>query len=402
MQIVAEITPSETRAAGTAVPRYTVQVARTISEVEALRPLWTSMQWHPNSDIDFYLDVLRSRPEFLRPHVMVVHRGGRPEAMLLGRVEDRVLDLRIGYGSLVKPKVRLLAFGYGGVLGNPSAEGSEEAVRRILGSLRAGEADLAFFNHLRADSPVYAQVVRLSGALTRDYFPDLRIHRSMALPKTFGQLYAALSPKTRKSQRWNKFRKDFGDKIRIDSLRETADLERVFRDVEDVARRTYQRGLGVGFADTPEMRARLRLVAEKGWLRTFILYVGEKPCAFWVGIKHGCTLHSDSMGYDPDYAKYSPGMFLVIRAIEDLFDHRSTENVEEIDFGLGDAEYKEALCNREWQDASVYIFAPTLRAVGLNLLRTPTVFINQFGRKALERTQLLRRVKKAWRSRLAK
>lgn len=379
--------------------RIRVRVLRNLLEIEDVRSTWTAWQRHLNADIDFYVKIMASRPEFVRPHVIVVDRIAFPEAILIGRVEHRVLDLRIGYGRVFKPKVRLLAFGYGGLLGNPSPAGSAALVREILHSLRDGEADVAFFNHLRTDSPLYAQVVRLSGALGRDYFPDLGIHRSMALPKRADQFYSGLSPKVRKNQRWQarKFLQDHPGQVRVACLRETAELDQVFRDVEEVAKNTYQRGLGVGFADTPEMRQRLCLLADKGWLRTYILYVCEKPCAFWMGTLYKDTFHSDFMGYDPAYARHSPGMFLIMKVIENLCDHQGLEDIEEIDFGLGDAQYKEMLGNRDWLDASVYMFAPSIKGIGLNLLRTPLMALDRTARRTLERTRLVGRMKRLWR-----
>jgi hypothetical protein len=41
---------------------------------------------------------------------------------------------------------------------------------------------------------------------------------------------------------------------------------------ESIAEKSYQRGLGVGFANTPEVRKRLELESQKKWLRASILY----------------------------------------------------------------------------------------------------------------------------------
>src|SRR5437899_4074231 len=108
-----------------------VRVIRSISELEGIRNIWMSWQSHPNSDITFYLNILCSRPEFVRPHVIVIYRNECPEAILVGRVEHGSLNLRLGYGRLFSPKVTLLAFGYGCVLGRPSSEGSDLAIREV-------------------------------------------------------------------------------------------------------------------------------------------------------------------------------------------------------------------------------------------------------------------------------
>jgi CelD/BcsL family acetyltransferase involved in cellulose biosynthesis len=92
-------------------------------------------------------------------------------------------------------------------------------------------------------------------------------------------------------------------------------LDHLFHDVEEIARKTYQRGLGVGFADTTRMRQRLELAARKGWLRAYLLYLGERPCAFWIGMLYGDTFVSDYTGYDPDLRQFSPGIGLVMRMI---------------------------------------------------------------------------------------
>ena len=92
------------------------------------------------------------------------------------------------------------------------------------------------------------------------------------------------------------------------------------RDAEELARRSYQRGLGVGFTSSPQMRQRLEFEAAKGWLRGYVLYFEEKACAFWIGSLYQGTFYSDFIGYDADYAKFSPGLYLVINALEELSD----------------------------------------------------------------------------------
>jgi CelD/BcsL family acetyltransferase involved in cellulose biosynthesis len=107
------------------------------------------------------------------------------------------------------------------------------------------------------------------------------------------------------------------------------------------------------------------------------------------------------MGYDPDYGKYSPGMYLIMKVIEGFCGASGEKEISGIDFGLGDAQYKQILGNVQWQDASAYIFAPTLRGLGLNALRTPIIAVDRAGRRALERMKLLPKVKKLWRQRAA-
>jgi hypothetical protein len=40
-----------------------LRIARTAQEVEEMRSPWKSMQEHPLADIDYYLEIVISRPE---------------------------------------------------------------------------------------------------------------------------------------------------------------------------------------------------------------------------------------------------------------------------------------------------------------------------------------------------
>lgn len=380
--------------------RASIKVIRSICELEYFRRTWVSWQHHPNSDIDFYLTVLSTRPEIMRPHVMVVYRGEHPEAMLVGRLELRKLEAKVGYASLLVKRVRTLTFLYGGLLGKLSPEGSDALVRDIMKSLSDGEADLAYFNHLKEDSPLCRAVVKLPGFLSRDYVPDRQCHHAITVPGSLEEFYRGLSSKWRKTLKWDARRlvnTNSGD-VSVRCFSEIEDLDRLIEDVEAITRQTYQRGLGVGFSDTPEIRRRLSLQAAKGSLRGYVLYVRGYPWAFFLGSLYHGTFHGDFMGYDPLHAKYSPGMFVVVKMIEDLCNGKDRgERISTIDFGLGDAQYKRVLSNLRWNDSSLYIFSPRISGVSLNLMRTAAAMLERTARKALMQTGLLNRVKKMWR-----
>jgi hypothetical protein len=372
-------------------------VIRRAEDLEQIRGIWESWQDHPNSDIDFYLHVLRSRSQVLRPHIIVVCRDGQPDGMLVGRLEQSRIEMKIGYASLPGAQARVLGFIYGGLLGNRSSENCQMLVREILENLRQREADLAALRFVRTDYPIYRFARCLPGPFTRDLLASQQVHRCMTVPKSMDEFYGRLSSKVRKNLKWQakKFLHDFAGNLRIHCFRESAELEPMMKDAEDIARKTYQRGLGVGFTDNAEMRDRFRLEANKGWLRAHLLYASDKPCAFWIGTQYKDTFHSNFMGYDPTYAKYSPGMFLVMKVIESFC---KDANVAQIDFGLGDAQYKETLSTQQWFESTVHIFAPNLTGLKLNLLRTAPALVDQSIRRILERTQLLPKVKKIWRN----
>jgi CelD/BcsL family acetyltransferase involved in cellulose biosynthesis len=108
------------------------------------------------------------------------------------------------------------------------------------------------------------------------------------------------------------------------------------------------------------------------------------------------------MGFDREYRKYEPGMYLVVNVIEEICRENQTQMAARIDFGIGDSEWKSILGDQSWREESVCIFAPTATAIGVNSLQTLVAAIERAGRAILRRSNLLPRIKRAWRSRIAR
>jgi hypothetical protein len=376
-----------------------VKVLRSISELEEIRRAWESWPGYRDSEMDSFLTFLRSNPETVRPHVVVVYREERPDAILVGRIDLGHLSCRLGYLQL-NPPARILCFVYGALRGSPSKENCDLILSSVLRSLAAGEAEVAYMDFLREDSDLLRLATEKPGRLSRDYVRTTQPHFAATLPPSVEEFYRGLSSGARwqAKSKQKKFLKEFGGGVRIRGFRDVLELDEMFQDVEQVAKKSYQRGLGVGFFDTPTARNQLRLRAERSRLRGYVLYLGGKPCAFWIGDVNQSTFGSDSLAYDPAFAKHSPGMFLVLRVIEG-FCSGNQEGVTAIDFALGHAQYKEVLSNQEWRETAVYIFAPTVKGIGLNLARTLISGIDQTIKKVLARTNLLATIKKSWRAR---
>lgn len=381
-----------------------VDVYRDLAEIESVRELWSHLSVHPNSDIDFYSMIHAMRGKTATPYVAVVYRAGCPEAMAIGRIEDSKIEIKLGYAHLPSPRARILSIVYAGLLGDLSLEGGRALVSQIQQSLDQGEADAAVFRFLRTDSAVYEIATKGTKWLQRDHCVAVQPHRGMTLPEVEDGLRLRFSAKVRKNHRWqaNKLLQDHQGDVRVVSYRSTPELDVLFRDVERIACKTYQRGLGVGFENTPEMRQRMGFEAGCGRLRGHILYVAGEPAAFWIGTAYKGTFFSSFMGYDPGLARYSPGMFLIMRVIESLCNSGSDREIGFIDFGLGDAAYKALLGDCEWAEGTVYIFARSAKSSVLNLVRTPLFLVDEKIKGSLEKAEVLSKIKHWWRHRTIK
>jgi len=380
-----------------------IRIARSIAEIEALRECWSNWPGHRDSDIDFYLMILNSYPDVVRPHVVVLYRDGEPESILIGRLEKKHIAFNIGYLRLPRVRARCLTFVYGAIHGKNSAENIKLLVHSILDSLDNEEADLAFLEFVPLGSSLYGLALNLPGVFGRDILPSVQAHHLLAVPQRIEDVYCQMSAKHRKNLR-REIKHLLGGtaKARIVCFRDECELGRLFQDAEAIARTTYQRGLGTGFADNALIRKRLELGARKGWLRAHLLYISDRPVAFWIGMLYNHTFISEYLGYDPEFRRLSPGMVLIMKVIEDFSGQTDGGLVTELDFGLGDAEYKAALCSKTWLEAPVHIFSSTPRGLLLKFLRLMTRTADVCARKVLTSTNMLPKLRRIWRDRLSR
>jgi CelD/BcsL family acetyltransferase involved in cellulose biosynthesis len=380
----------------------TVEVFRDLKDLARIKSEWVALQQHPNCDFEFYSGVVSSTESILRPHVIIVSRDGRPITMLIGRIDRGTVDFQIGYKKVFGFAAKNLTFLHGGFVGEKSAEISRVLIGSLSESLRSGEADVCYFNHLRVDEDLFQQLSKITdrqGYLSRF---ALRKHRGTSLAASGEGYLKTLTSKERNNQkrRLKRISEDFPNN-RIQCYQDPADFERAVSDIDQVAQKTYQRALGVAFSNTPEARRRLRNEMDRGWFRGYVLYLNEQPAAFWLGTAFGETFYSGFTGYDPASSKYAPGMYLLLKALELLSESNIDGRLKKADFGLGDAEWKIVIGDQEWEEAPVSIFAPNSRGRLLRRTRTATETLDATAKRLLTRFQLLAKVKRLWRRELS-
>jgi CelD/BcsL family acetyltransferase involved in cellulose biosynthesis len=252
------------------------------------------------------------------------------------------------------------------------------------------------FDHLATDSTLFRKAREMPAFVLRDHVPSVQMHWLMQLPDSVEGLYASLSYNQRQHFRKTarKLRRNFPEAVKVSRLRLPADLDGMIPDIEEIAKKTYQRRLGVGFNTHPSLIDYLRMEAERGWLRIHILYLNDKPCAFWIGAVYQQTFHSDYTGFDPEFTQHAPGTCLLTEILEEL----STTGVNCVDFGFGDNAYKERISSVGKHEATVHLFAPSPKGIGLCVMRGLTSFLHEPARAFLKRTNLTQKVKRAWRA----
>jgi hypothetical protein len=377
------------------VQDFDIEIITDTDDIDKIRETWNKFNMHPNSDVDFYLHLQSIRSDFVKPYVFIFKENGIPVAMAVGRIESTMPPFKIGYLTVYKPRVRVLNIIVGGMMGDLDDERSTTLIEQLIRALDNKEADVAIFKHIPVESMLMKKVKKMPGIFRRGYLSELSLHRSAKLPGTVDGFLSRFSHKHRNTLKRNekRLRKNYPDGVKFRIFKDESEVSQLCEDAENIAKLTYQRGIDSGFRYDEEHFERLSLAAKRGWLRAYLLYVDDKPCAFWIGTLYKDVFHSDFIGYDASFQRYSPGMIIFLKIVEDL----GETGVNLFDFGLGDAGYKKRFADTFWEEANGYIYAPTFRGMKINLIRTLVNMANIISRKVLSSEQMLQKVKKKWR-----
>ena len=289
---------------------FTVQVASTLDDVEKMRSAWAEMNWHPNSDIDRFLTVVNHRSEVIRPHVIAVLKDGQTKLIVVGRIEHSALELKLGYKTVWKPRLRTLLVVYGGILGESDDPATtHRAMMEIIDMLSSGVIELVEFSHQETDSLIYHLAKEMPRNICRDNISSPNIHWRIALPDTSDAYFNSLKQKTRKNLRraLRHLEAKFPDKAVIKCFQNIDDAASFIMDADKIAKKTYQHAFGGGFADYVVNKYLIDLAAKRNGLLAVILYIDGEPVAYDWGTLYGKTFYWHAGGYDPDYSEIEPG-----------------------------------------------------------------------------------------------
>ena len=76
----------------------------------------------------------------------------------------------------------------------------------------------------------------------------------------------------------------------------------------------------------PEVVTReLRFLAERGWLRSYVLTCDGAPCSFILGRQYESSFYAESAGVDDAWRSYSVGTVILLLILENLFNDNPPE-----------------------------------------------------------------------------
>ena len=181
----------------------------------------------------------------------------------------------------------------------------------------------------------------------------------IAMDGTFDDYMARFSGKTRSTLRRKarKLEKELGAAFCVTEHRTPAQIEDFLAKALPLSAKTYQaRLLDAGLPDSPEARRAMMERAEDDRMRAFLLEGPEGPIAYLSLPIDGATVQYAHLGYDPNWARLSPGTVLQMKALERLF---AEERYERFDFTDGDGAHKAMFGTHSAVCASFVLLAPS-------------------------------------------
>ena len=170
----------------------------------------------------------------------------------------------------------------------------------------------------------------------------------------FEDYLQTLGSKTREDVRRTRkyFSVKAGDGVTVVRYSKPTQADELAAALAQISRKTYQYHLlGLGFDNTAELIAHLVETATRGWLRAYILRIGDTPVAFGLGYRFGDTYYGHHVGYDPGISKLQPGIYLHTEVMADLL----ADGIRHFDFLPGDSLYKQRMSNRVREERHYYL-----------------------------------------------
>jgi len=378
-----------------------IEVLDSFDEIETIRYYWEEHCHHPNLDLDWFKAYFEIVDEAESPLVFVAKDKLQIRGILVGRLQNAGWPFRFGYFRIPSIKMRQLILPYPARIGPEDPLVDENLLNELIRIVNKKELDALFI-------PSQPMGTKLAEGLGY-YFPWFhQVHDawqpiwSGPLLNSFEELLQSRSSHHRYNiKRYGKkLEKRLGDNLKIVQLNSESNFDAFFQTIEEVAKLTYQRGMGLGFQLDTLHRTCYQIFRDHGILRAFILSSENKPLAFLIGILFKQEFFLWELGFDPSMANLRPGHYLFMKVLSIL--HEESPKVESLNFGFGDAQYK-----RGWVDnvtmvrRSIYL-GRTWKSYIFGIPLILITHLDLLSKNLLDKFLYKEKVKRIWRKLLSK
>ncbi len=336
---------------------YRTTILTTPEQIAALAPTWEQLrQRHPQASIEHSPNWLGLATEpTAKPLAVALYRGDELVGVASFVVKPWRWHCLLGYKTVAKFPVTLADL-CGDTLLAPDDLAAHEVL--LNAAADAVDFDLILMEGLPENSPLWRAV--FESPVVRRRFWAYRPagssqRRIIRLSGTFQDYLQQFNPKTRGNIRRcvKKIEQACTGQMRVERITTRDQLPKFLKSVEEISAKSWQ-GTRLGWVvrNRAAENERFGKMADQGWLRSYLLSNGEQPIAFVLSWQDIGVFYYDQIGYDPAWAKLTPGTVLLQRLLEDLFTHNPPQY---LDFRYGDGTYKRIFSNHDFPEANVYL-----------------------------------------------
>jgi CelD/BcsL family acetyltransferase involved in cellulose biosynthesis len=341
---------------------YDVAIMRDARQIEGLLPEWreflaTRARGHNfhNDPTIIGLSLGDSSP--LSPRIVVLRRSGQIQGIAPFYIHPTRLKLEVSVLPLASFPARAMGvFGKGLIYAEDADRGQiNSIVVESLDQFR-GEFDLiildetdvtgCFWKHCEVALPPrggYRRVV-LS--------PRHETNHRVPVRSSYEDYLKTIGPNTRQALRRNTRRLLGEHRARLTRVTMPGQVRGFLAQLDEVYRDSWQARLGSPGKNTEPQVAWFERIAEQGWLRSYLLLVGDTPISFQVGFVYDHVYYATDFAYAQAYSHLSPGSVLMNLFLEELF---ASGMVREIDLGPGDMPQKRSFRSTSSDIGTAYI-----------------------------------------------
>lgn len=325
--------------------------------------------WRAAFDYDSQASPLQ-HPDFVLTELATDRAGSRLDPVLIRESTDNGPGT---FGALVPKSIRTSRAG--GIGPGWRLQGLRLAGSRFLGKdltwqqqyrmlqsatghATAVGADFLLIEDLEETSPLFqAGQDRASHGCQVFATHEFQPRRYIDFPPTEAEYWRTFS-----SRSLSKFRrnlKKFGQ-TRLERVTEIEQLPDFLRAANEISRQSWQsRQFGLRVRNDDAELRQLSALAQHGLLRSYLWWIEGKPAAFAVCNQNAGCFRYEEIAYCAEFGQFSPGRTMLQQIVEDLLRHRSPAT---LDFGGGDAEYKQQFANRASRSGTIWLVPPGWRA----------------------------------------
>jgi CelD/BcsL family acetyltransferase involved in cellulose biosynthesis len=195
--------------------------------------------------------------------------------------------------------------------------------------------------------------------------PGLRCFVRQSYPRHYARLdqgfdawFAGLSANSRSTlkRKRRKLKEASGGALDVRQYSRPGEIAEFFTHSRHVSEETYQERLldaGLPAGALPEMRA----LAERGEMRGWLLFLGERPIAYLYAPAQRRTLLYAHLGYRAEFGHLSPGSVLQLEAMRMLMEERAFSY---FDFTEGDGQHKRQFATASLPSGDVLLIRDTI------------------------------------------